>query len=73
MKSKKLNDLNPIFVEYDDNNIVHTMSSPDYGQVDTGSKQLAWSELESKQYNEFIDYITDKIISKKINFNFKIP
>ncbi len=58
------------FVEYDDENIEHVMAGPDYGQVDTGSKSMAWSEMDSKQYENFVDYITEKIISRKIKITF---
>jgi hypothetical protein len=70
MKSKKSDEDGLKFVEYDDNNISHVMSSPDYGQVDTGSKQTAWDEISSKEYEDFVDYITDKIISRKIKLTF---
>ena len=70
MKSKNTVEDDPRFVEYDDNNISHVMSGPDYGQVDTGSKSTAWSELDSKEYEDFVDYITERIISRKVKFTF---
>ena len=56
--------IKPIFIPYDDNNLECAMNSPDYGQV--GSKSLAWYELDSKEYEDFVEYLTEKIISKKI-------
>ena len=72
MKSKNSDDDRPIFVKYDDENIEHVMSGPDYGQVDTGSKVMAWSEMESKEYEDFVEYLTDKIIQRQIKI-FKSP
>lgn len=72
MKANKLDD-GPRFVPFDDENMEHVLSGPDYGQVDSGSKCLAWSELESKEYDDFVDYLTDKIIAgNKFSF-FKSP
>lgn len=70
MKSKKSDEDGPSFVEYDDNNITHVLSGPDYGQLDTGSKQTAWDEISSKEYEDFVDYITDRIIARKIKLTF---
>lgn len=56
----------PIFVPYDDNNIEHTSNGPDYGQIDTGSKSTAWTELDSYEYEDYVEYITEKIINKRI-------
>lgn len=65
MKDKKSNDDDPIFIPYDDENMTHALCGPDYGQVDTGSKSTSWSEIDSKEYNDFVDYITDRIITGK--------
>lgn len=73
MKSKKTSDDGPTFIPYDDENIEHVMSGPDYGQIDTGSKSTAWSELDSKEYSDFVDYLTDRIISAKKFSLFKGP
>jgi len=58
--------IKPIFVPYDDNNIQHVISSPDYGQIDTDSKSTFWNEIDSPEYNDFVDYLTERIIRKKI-------
>ena len=60
--------MKPIFIPYDDGNLEITLSCPDYGQV--GPKSMAWTEIESKEYEDFVDYITDKIISRKIKLTF---
>lgn len=52
---------------YDDDNLEIAMSSPDYGQVNTGSKSMAWLEIESKEYEDFVDYLTDRIINRKVS------
>jgi hypothetical protein len=65
MKHKSSND-GPIFIPYDDENLDHVMSGPDYGQVDTGSKSTAWEEIDSSEYDDYVWYITEKIINKKI-------
>lgn len=59
-----------IFIPYDDSNLRHVECGPDYGQIDTGSKSTAWDEISSKEYEDFVDYITDKIISRKVKFSF---
>jgi hypothetical protein len=66
MKSKK-SDPSPTFIQYDDENIEHVMSGPDYGQVDTGSKCSFWNEIDSPEYNDFVDYLTEKIVSRKVS------
>lgn len=65
MKNKK-SDEGPTFIPFDDENIEHVMAGPDYGQVDTGSKSTAWAELESAEYDDYVLYISEKIINKKI-------
>lgn len=65
MKGKK-SDNGPTFIPFDDENIEHVMSGPDYGQVDTGSKSTAWTEMESDEYEDYVDYITEKIINRKV-------
>ena len=50
-------------IPYDDNNIEHVMSGSDYGQIDSGSKELAWSELESKEYPDYVSMIVDRILN----------
>ena len=65
MKGKKSID-GPIFVEYDDNNLDHISNGPDYGQIDTGSKSTFWNEIDSPEYNDFVDYLTERIINRKV-------
>ena len=60
MKSKNIH---PIFVEYDDNNLDHIKNSPDYGQVNSGSKSTFWNEIDSPQFKDLVNYLTEKIIS----------
>lgn len=54
------------FVPYDDENIEHVFAGPDYGQVDTGSKSTAWTEIDSEEYSDYLCHITEKIINRKI-------
>lgn len=56
----------PTFIPYDDNNMEHVMAGPDYGQVDTGSKESAWSELDSKEYPDYVSTLSEFI--SKIKF-----
>ena len=57
-------DSDPIFIPYDDNNMEHVMAGPDYGQVDSGSKESCWSELDSKEYPDFVSDIASKILKR---------
>jgi hypothetical protein len=61
-----MKDIKPIFVPYDDNNLSHVMAGQDYGQIDTGSKSTFWDEIDSPQYSDFVDYLSEKIINHKI-------
>jgi len=72
MKSRNSDESGPIFIQYDDNSLEHVSHCPDYGQVDTGSKETAWDEISSKEYEDFVDYITDRIIARKIKFQFPL-
>ena len=65
MKNKNSDD-GPNFIPYDDENIDHVSAGPDYGQVDTGSKSTAWSEIDSEEYDDYMWYISEKIINRKI-------
>jgi hypothetical protein len=67
-----MKNIKPIFIPYDDENIDHVMCGYDYGQIDTGSKCSFWNEIDSPEYNDFVDYITEKIISRKVRI-FKSP
>lgn len=60
MKGKN-SDYEPIFIPYDDENLEHVMAGNDYGQVDSGSKKSAWSEIESKEYPDFVFEVGLKI------------
>jgi hypothetical protein len=51
------------FITYDDNNLEHVIAGPDYGQVDSGSKETAWSELDSREYINFVLHIGNKILT----------
>lgn len=51
------------FIEYNDENLGHVLSGPDYGQP---SGSLSWDELSSKEYIDFVNLIRDKILSTKI-------
>lgn len=61
MKHEKSND-DPILVPYDDNNMEHVNAGPDYGQVDSGSKEYGWTELDSKEYPDFVSYLALQIL-----------
>lgn len=65
MKNKN-SDVGPNFIPYDDENIDHVLSGPDYGQVNTGSKSTAWSEIDSEEYDDYLWHISEKIINRKI-------
>ena len=65
MKHKKSNN-GPIFIPYNDENMEHVMAGYDYGQVDSGSKETAWSELESKEYPDFVSDIKTKILKRPV-------
>ena len=59
---KHKNSDGPIFIPYNDDNMEHVMAGPDYGQFDSGSKETAWSELDSKEYFDFVFELTSKIL-----------
>jgi hypothetical protein len=59
-----MKNIKPIFIPYDDGNLEISMSGPDYGQV--GPKFMAWTEIESSEYEDFVDYLAERIISRKI-------
>jgi hypothetical protein len=62
-----MKNIKPIFIPYDDDNLEIATSSPDYGQVNTGSKSTFWNEIDSPEYNDFVDYLTEKIIGRKVS------
>lgn len=68
MKHEKSYD-NPILIPYDDNNMAHVLAGPDYGQVDSGSKETAWTEIDSWEYSDFVSDIRTKILLKRPGFN----
>ena len=49
-----------IFVPYDDNNIEHVLAGNDYGQPNSSS---AWSETDSSEYPDFVEFIEEKILN----------
>lgn len=61
MKHKPSDDV-PIFIPYDDDNMEHVMAGPDYGQVDSGSKESCWTELDSKEYPDFVSDLATQIL-----------
>ena len=61
-----MKNIKPIFIPYDDNNLEHNINSPDYGQIDTGSKSTFWNEIDSPEFIDFVDYLAEKIISRKM-------
>jgi hypothetical protein len=58
----------PTFIPYDDENLEHVMAGPDYGQPNSSSN--AWTELDSKEYPDFVEEISFKIIKHPV---LKIP
>ena len=54
---------NPIFVQYNDNDINHVLCGPDYGQIDSSS---AWNEYSSIEYPDYINEIEKKILQFSI-------
>jgi hypothetical protein len=67
-----MKNIKPIFIPYDDGNLEHINNSPDYGQIDTGSKSTFWNEIDSPEYIDFVDYITERLIRRKVRI-FKSP
>jgi len=55
----KNSDYVPEFVEYNDNNLEHVEAGPDYGQ--TGSRHMGWTELDSSEYPDYVEEITNRI------------
>ena len=51
-----------IFIPYNDDNMEHVIAGPDYGQIDSGSKETAWSELESREFPDFVSDLSSKIL-----------
>ena len=58
----------PTFIPYDDESLEHVMAGPDYGQPNSASN--AWTELDSKEYSDFVEDLSFKIIKHPI---VKIP
>lgn len=65
MKHKN-SDNEPIFIPYDDNNMEHVMAGPDYGQIDSGSKETCWSEIDSQEYPDYVEEVASKIIKQSV-------
>ena len=63
MKDETSSDEPPNFVPYDDENLAHVSAGPDYGQVDSGSKKLAWDEISSAEYPDYILEVAEKIVT----------
>lgn len=63
MKNKN-SSRDPIIIPYDDENMDHVVSGPDYGQP--WSSSHAWTEPDSVEYDDFVLEITNKIIHKKV-------
>ncbi len=49
-----------VFVPYDDNNIEHVLSGPDYGQPESS---IAWNEVDSVEYPDYVAEIEEKILA----------
>lgn len=60
---KKSSDIEPIFVEYDDENLSHVSEGPDYGQPWSSS---AWIESDSKEYPKFVRSVNSKILKNPL-------
>ena len=52
-------------IEFDDNNIEHVTSGPEYGQPWRG-KQQVWEEIESDQFVELVEQIQNSIRARRI-------
>jgi hypothetical protein len=63
--SHEQSDSDPIFIPYDDENMEHVTAGPDYGQTDSGSKETAWSELDSKEYPKYVSEIASMILLRR--------
>ena len=57
--------MNNNFIPYDDENLTHVTSGPDYGQIDSGSKKTAWTELDSREYIDYVIEVASKIVSHR--------
>ena len=58
----------PVFVPYNDEKLEHVMAGPDYGQPNSASN--AWTELDSKEYPDFVIDLSFKILKHPL---LKIP
>lgn len=65
MSDEKSDDEPPNFIPYDDENLEHVSNGPDYGQVDSGSKELAWDEIFSVEYPDYVLEVASKIVSNR--------
>jgi len=63
---KKSSNIEPVFVEYDDNNMSHVLPGPDYGQPSSSS---AWLEKDSKEYIDFVHILYSMIINNPVKLN----
>ena len=52
----------PVFIEYDDENIEHVSNGPDYGQTNSSS---AWEEIDSIEYPSYVTEMKNKILSRR--------
>lgn len=59
--SRENSEISPVFVEFDDENLEHVLAGPDYGQADSSS--FGWTELDSKEYPDFVKSLASKISS----------
>jgi hypothetical protein len=61
-------DDDPVFVEYNDENLEHVNAGPDYGQPNSSS---AWQETDSIEYPAYVSEIQEKIFSRRFKFSSK--
>ena len=61
---KNTSDIEPVFVEYDDENLSHVSSGPDYGQPWSASN--AWVETDSVEYPNFVRLVNSKILKNPL-------
>ena len=64
MKHEPSDDEPPNFIPYDDENLEHVLAGPDYGQPESSSH--AWTELDSKEYPDYVLEVASKIIRHPI-------
>jgi len=64
MRDENSDDEPPNFIPYDDENLEHVLAGPRYGQPESSSH--AWTELDSREYIDYVLEVASKIIRHPI-------